>query len=332
MAAGVQQLTVAIVGGAETGKSTLIGRMSHSGVPTKTERLTKLRITRQIRLSDTPYHLDLVEVPGQATRSDPRLVTQIMGAQAVVVVYAVDDEGSLDTAVECVMEARDLLGPRVPLLLLGNKTDLPGRAVVFDQVSALREYYDIPGVELSAIASVTSIHRAFALLAACVAQRRSEILSAGVALADRIGLPPPGPGRASVWASHSDLLLACGWLMAHDGLDGPEYLIQLVCACVAHAAGIHPIVKKKARRKKDEGDDSDSCSSSASDDDDEDDAEEKPLLTLETLISEKTKHLFVSLPGADNEPRVGLRDLALAHGSLVDSFTPSSAVPRYPSV
>ena len=331
MASGVQELTVAIVGGAETGKSTLIGRMSHCGVPTPRERLTKLRMTRQIRLSDTPYHLDLVEVPGQATRSDPRVVTQIMGAQAVVVVYAVDDEDSLDTAVECVMEARDLLGPRVPLLLLGNKTDLPDRTVVFDQVSALREYYDIPGVELSAIASVTSIHRAFALLAACVAQRRSEILSAGVALADRIGLPPPGPGRGSVWASHSDLLLACGWLMAHDGLDGPEYLVQLVCACVAHAAGIHPALKK-SRRVKDEGDDSDSRSSSGSDDDEEDDADEKPLLTLETLISEKTRHLFVALPGADNEPRVGLRDLTLAQGSIVDSFTPSSAVPRYPSV
>lgn len=119
--AGLRTIKVIVGGEGNVGKTSLVRRYARAKFSEARNITLGVDITTQeFQFGDARYKLAIWDVEGQAG-DRPNFY---LGAQAALLVYDVTSPGSLD-ALHSWAERVERLAPGVPLLVAGNKADLP---------------------------------------------------------------------------------------------------------------------------------------------------------------------------------------------------------------
>ncbi|XP_071115589.1 ras-related protein Rap-2c-like [Haliotis cracherodii] len=120
---GGDTFRIAVMGAAAVGKTTIISQFVHGTFPRLYWPTVQERYTKDIDVNGNSVVLDIFDTPGGYCFSYLRELA-IANADAFVLVYSVADEASLET----VANLRDMIVQRnpagVPIIVIGNKTDL----------------------------------------------------------------------------------------------------------------------------------------------------------------------------------------------------------------
>ena len=140
---------VIIIGDAGVGKTCLLLRFCEDSF--LTSHLPTIGIDfkqKSISVDDKTVRLQIWDTAGQE-RFKTITQTYFKSAQGVVIAYSVGDETSFKNVKDWIEQVKTHASSDVNMVLVGNKTDLPGRVVTYEEGEILAKAYDIPFFEAS---------------------------------------------------------------------------------------------------------------------------------------------------------------------------------------
>jgi len=150
MSAGVKQRKVAIMGYRSVGKSSLAIQFVQGQFVDYYEPTIENTFNKTVNIKGTQYELLLVDTAGQDEYSMFPAEYSV-DVNGYVLVYSIDSVHSFEVCKSIHEKLMDLVGGSVPIILVGNKTDLHvDRRVTQAQGKALAEEMKAVFIETSA--------------------------------------------------------------------------------------------------------------------------------------------------------------------------------------
>ncbi len=150
MASTTPTLKLVVVGGGGVGKSALTIQFVQSYFVTDYDPTIEDSYTKQCVVDDKPVKLDVLDTAGQDEFSAMR-EQYMRSGEGFLLVFSLADRGSFDEVNKFhrqILRVKDR--DEFPVVLVANKTDLPGRAVTADEVLDAAKRLRVPAIECSA--------------------------------------------------------------------------------------------------------------------------------------------------------------------------------------
>jgi Ras family protein len=126
----VKQRKIAIMGFRSVGKSSLTIQFVENQFVDSYDPTIENTFRKTVKVNNQDYSLELIDTAGQDEFSFVSQ-TYCMNTDGYVLVYSVDSEKSFDIVKSIYGKLKDMTGQRhIPLVLVGNKTDLRMKRVV----------------------------------------------------------------------------------------------------------------------------------------------------------------------------------------------------------
>jgi GTPase KRas protein len=148
-----------ILGGGGVGKSALVIRLVTDNFMEEYDPTIQDNYLKQVDVDEEPAMLDILDTAGQDEYSDMQDQWMREG-KGFVLVYSIDDPATFDEIpvfMEKIQRAKEM--DKVPLVLVGNKCDLPEseRRVTLEQGQALATSFGCSFMECSAKAKINNV-------------------------------------------------------------------------------------------------------------------------------------------------------------------------------
>eukprot|EP01120_Amphizonella_sp_Union-15-10_P010361 TRINITY_DN4131_c0_g2_i1.p1 TRINITY_DN4131_c0_g2~~TRINITY_DN4131_c0_g2_i1.p1 ORF type:complete len:179 (+),score=26.59 TRINITY_DN4131_c0_g2_i1:36-572(+) len=142
---------IAVLGYGGVGKSALIVQFTQAVFDEKTYVPVIEVYNKRIKIENQKYKLEILDTVG-TERYCPTRELEVQAAQGFVLVYSVTDPSAFnDIAIIREQIIREKKGDNVPMIVVGNKTDLNDkRLVTTDQGVELGRQFNLPFIETSA--------------------------------------------------------------------------------------------------------------------------------------------------------------------------------------
>lgn len=168
----MDEVRLVLVGEAGVGKSALTIQFVQSVFVEDYDPTIEDSYKKQVVIDGEPCLLDILDTAGQDDYSALRDQYMRTG-EGYLCVFAVNNIKSFDKISEIKDHIKRVKDADMPMVLVGNKTDLSAKCIDAKTAEALAEFFDIPYIETSA-KTRQGVDRAFCTLVRQVRRYRKE--------------------------------------------------------------------------------------------------------------------------------------------------------------